>query len=528
MAHTRLFGRVRRALIAARRALPDAPPPQPRAISRRAALLLMAGTAAAACAPKNTAAKDTRPVAIIGGGTSGLVVAWRLAQKGVASAIYDSSSRTGGRMYTLRDFTPEGHFCELGGELVDSNHDKLIGLCGELGIEIQRLRPEGEVFSDVYDLGGKTYTVSDLLDPKAQTGAFIPVAARIAADQAALMDKDGNWTPRAHELDALPLSQYLESLKPSTDKWVIDLIGLAYFSEYGMALAEQSALNLVDFIGAETDKNFEMFGDSDESHRIAGGNMTLPETLTQRLTTSPSATPINLSHELASIAHGATGFTLNFNTKDGKKAVEAGRVVLALPFTRLRKIEGVGGLGLSADKMKAINELGYGANSKLMVATTSRPWQDSSILGLNKPISGTIYSDRGFQVVWDTSAGQPGTGGVMTNFMAGDLALSEDAAALANMQKGVRSLSPRLADALKPELHTSFFWPKHPHTLASYSAAKAGQYCGLFEHAAEPALDNTLFFAGEHTSIDGYGFMNGAVDAGERCAKEILAASGQA
>ena len=139
MARTQLFGRVRTALLRARLALPDAPPPGPRAISRRTALALMA--AAAACTPKAApSATRSDATAIIGGGTSGLVIAWRLANAGKPTEIYESSGRTGGRMYTLRDFTPEGQFCELGGELVDSNHTALIDLCGELGISIQRLR----------------------------------------------------------------------------------------------------------------------------------------------------------------------------------------------------------------------------------------------------------------------------------------------------------------------------------------------------------------------------------------------------
>src|SRR5262245_36866055 len=106
MPRTLLFGRVGKALVRARLALPDAPPLQPRAITRRSALLLMA--AAAACTPKIAGgANNPGPVAIIGGGTAGLVIAWRLANAGHASEIYESSGRTGGRMYTLRDFTPE-------------------------------------------------------------------------------------------------------------------------------------------------------------------------------------------------------------------------------------------------------------------------------------------------------------------------------------------------------------------------------------------------------------------------------------
>src|SRR5690606_8666317 len=309
----------------------------------------------------------------------------------------ESSGRTGGRMFTLRDFTPEGHFCELGGELVDSNHTALIDLCGELGIGIQRLHPGGDTGSDIFDLGGKQYTVADLLDPAAQTGAFITVAVRLAADQAALLDAEGNWTGRALQLDRLPLSQYLDSLRDTAEPWVVDLLGVAYHGEYGIPLEQQSSLNLVDFIGADTSEAFAMFGDSDEAHRIAGGSSTLPETLTQRLSAPPLAdrSQLRLRHELISIARDGDSIVLAF--RDGNDAIVEkafARAVLALPFTRLREVKGLGGLGLSADKMRAINELGYGVNSKLMVGTSSRPWR-RSLLGLNAPLSGSLYSDRG-------------------------------------------------------------------------------------------------------------------------------------
>ncbi|HEX5006689.1 MAG TPA: NAD(P)/FAD-dependent oxidoreductase, partial [Hyphomonadaceae bacterium] len=521
---TQLFARVRRALVQARAALPDAPPPGPRAISRRAALAMLA--AAAACTPRSaTAASGDGPVAIVGGGTSGLVVAWRLANAGRSAEIFESSGRTGGRMFTLRNFTPEGHFCELGGELVDSNHTALIDICKELGLAIQRLRPEGDLATDVFDIGGKQYTVNDLLDPAAQTGAFIPVAQKIAADQAALLDAQENWTPRALELDAMPLSRYLDGLKETAEPWVVSLLALAYHGEYGIPLEEQSSLNLVDFIGIDTSAEYAMFGDSDESHRIAGGSSTLPETLTQRLSAAPlsSRTAINLRHELTEIARDGDGIRLSFKGGDGaptEKSFE--RVVLALPFTRLREVKGVDTLGLTPEKMKAITELGYGVNSKLMVGTSSRPWA-GSLMGINTPLSGSIYSDRGIQIVWDTSAGQEGKGGVITNFLTGDLALAEEAAALANLQNGLRSLSPELATALTPNVRASFFWPLHPHTKASYAGCKTGQYTSHIEFAAQSELDGRLLFAGEHTSANFIGFMNGAVDAGERVAKELLA-----
>ena len=44
----------------------------------------------------------------------------------------------------------------------------------------------------------------------------------------------------------------------------------------------------------------------------------------------------------------------------------------------------------------------------------------------------------------------------------------------------------------------------------------------MFDVAAEPALHGRLQFAGEHTSSDFYGFMNGAVQSGNRAAKALI------
>lgn len=529
MARTRLFGEIQGALADARRQLGEAEPPM-RAISRRAALVMLA--AAAACTPDDTTTgsnQDTRddaePVAIIGGGLSGLVTAWRLAVGGVACEIFEASGRTGGRMYTLRDFTPEGQFCELGGEFVSSIDEALIRLCAELGVGLERLGLEGVTASTVFDIGGKQFTESDLIDPVAQAGAFLPAAARIAADQAALLDSQNEWTARAHELDALPLSKYLEGLMDTTQGWVIDLIALAWQSEFGIPVSEQSSLNLVDLIGAASDQGFAMFGKHDGAFRISGGSSVLPEVLAARLSSAPLSDKVqlHLRHQLISMSRNGNGIQLTFRPETGAPVKRLfSSVVVALPFTCLRNVKGLGGLALPADKMTVINELGYGANAKLAVATSSRPWQEG-IARIPAPVTGAIYSDRGFQLVWETSAAQPGVGGVLTNYLSGDAARREEAQALARLESGLASLAPAIARSLTPKMRASFFWPTHPHTRGSYAGCKTGQYTRFTAIAARPELDGRLLFAGEHTSLTAMGSMNGAVDAAERAARQALA-----
>src|SRR5262249_52843350 len=110
-----------------------------RALSRRQALLLGGAAALAACTSMDGGESMPRPtgvseIAIVGGGVAGLTLAYRLAKAGKRATIYEASGRLGGRMFTKRDFNSQGMFCELGGELVDTNHEPLIKLCKELGI----------------------------------------------------------------------------------------------------------------------------------------------------------------------------------------------------------------------------------------------------------------------------------------------------------------------------------------------------------------------------------------------------------
>jgi monoamine oxidase len=82
-------------------------------------------------------------------------------------------------------------------------------------------------------------------------------------------------------------------------------------------------------------------------------------------------------------------------------------------------------------------------------------------------------------------------------------------------------MSPKMAESLDTNAVTSWFWSVYPFTLGSYAGAKTGQYTTLLEVASEPALGGRLQFAGEHTSTDFLGFMNGGVQSGNRAAAAL-------
>ena len=138
------------------------------------------------------------------------------------------------------------------------------------------------------------------------------------------------------------------------------------------------------------------------------------------------------------------------------------------------------------------------------------------------PSNGIFYSDLGFQTLWDSSRAQPGEAGIITDYIGVKPGLTDAKSALDAFHADLPKMSPKMAEALDPNAVTSWFWAVYPFSLGSYSSAKVGQYTTMLEVAAEPALGGRLQFAGEHTSGDFIGFMNGAVLSGNRAAKALI------
>ena len=65
------------------------------------------------------------------------------------------------------------------------------------------------------------------------------------------------------------------------------------------------------------------------------------------------------------------------------------------------------------------------------------------------------------------------------------------------------------------------YWTGYPWTLGSYSYWKVGQYTAF--SGIEGRQEGNAHFCGEHTSIDFQGYLNGAVDTGQRAAGEVIA-----
>jgi monoamine oxidase len=477
-------------------------------------------TAAGGLAPRAARGKETRPsavrnrepVAIIGAGVAGLTAAYRLHQAGIPCEIFEGSERTGGRILTKYDFNKDAMFCELGGELVDSNHQDLITLATELGVDIQELK-SGDQGADLYFFDGKHYSDEQLIP------LFQPFARKLAADLEGIYDKEENFTAKAQGFDKISLDQYLAESSKGVEKWVIDLLRVAYTIEYGRDADEQSALNLIVYLKPDTSTGFKIFGDSDESKRIKGGSSSLPNALAKALA---GKVKIQQGHNLLKIAEANSNLVLTFGTNGSSKEVKFTRVICAIPFTMLRLVDGVKALALSKRKQETITQLGYGNNSKVMYGFTERWWRNPAVK-LPALSNGSVYTDLTLQCTWESSRGQTGESGILTNFLGGAAAVKRlTDTSFEKFREELLLVFPGIGDKFDGK-RALMSWPDYKFTRGSYSCPLVGQYTTLLQTAPTPELGGCLLFAGEHTSGDFAGFMNGAVQSGNRAAKEIIA-----
>ena len=468
-----------------------------------------AGLAVGGCATRTARIAGGRApeVVIVGAGIAGLTAGFRLRQAGVPVRILEAQNRTGGRMLSLRNFFPDGQVVELGGELIDSGHARIRAMAGELGIALDDLAQEEDGLAlETFFVDGRRRGEAEVVE------AFRPIAARIEADLATI-GGDASVTyaqPNGAEpLDRLSIAEWLD--RAGVTGWMRTLLDVGYTTEYGIATDRSSALNFLLMIDPQPDP-FHIYGDSDERFHVKGGNDLIVSTLARRLEGS-----IETGSVLEAVSRGADGrYRLDVRRGAASPVVEADEVILALPFTLLRDVRL--SVELPEAKRKAIAELGYGTNAKLMVGFDERVWRTVH------RTNGSVIADLPFQTTWETSRHQPGRSGVLTNFTGGSQGVAVGAGtAREQADRVARELDavfPGIAAARAGAKEVRFHWPSHPWTKGSYASYLTGQWTTIAGAEAE-SVDG-LHFAGEHCSLEAQGFMEGGCETGEAAAQRIL------
>jgi monoamine oxidase len=451
-------------------------------------------------------------IAIVGAGLAGLTCAYQLKQAGLNAQIYEASGRIGGRCWTIHDFDPL--VAEHGGELIDQGHKQVRQLAQGLGLDLDNLlqaQPNGT--EDFYWVNGGPYSYAQLVDDL--NGIYQKMHKDVSA--ASYPTLWNNYTQRGWELDHMSIIDWLDETVPNggSKSKLGRVLDIAYNIEYGAECSQQSSLNLLYLLGYSGQGQFRVFGPSNEKYHVRGGNDQIAQRL--GLALAGQITPYTA---LTAIEKNTSGsFTLTFSKDTGTLTVTADHVVLALPFSLLRSVN-YSKAGFEPLKVTAIKELPMGTNSKLHVEFKDRFWYDA---GNN----GNTYADTGYQNTWEVSRaqGDPKKKGLLVDYTGGDIGASFGSGTPSSRaQQFMSQLQPLFPGTTISDHWTGRatidFWTAYPWTKGSYSYWKVGQYTKF--SSMEKERQGNCHFAGEHTSQDFQGYLNGAVETGERAADEIL------
>jgi len=333
---------------------------------------------------------------------------------------------------------------------------------------------------------------------------------------------DADWDTWAPVFDNLSLTQYLDmhAAKLPHDPDIRGLMEAAVRVEYGVEPEDSSALQLLFLLPVAEGDHIDVLSTSDEAFVINGGS----ETVVQGLRTA-LADQIHLQQGLQSLRKAGNRFRLGFHNDTGQ---EFDYVILALPFTALRSVEM--DLPLPKSLQRFIQEVDLGRNEKVIAGVGERVWRQAAGFEVE------AWNDQTVSLLWDASLRQPELADGALTFFISSREVDTTATGTATEQGQAllaeyNHLLPGLSQAGNGKfLRTA--WHKQSYIRGGYTNFKPGQYTELAEEwlyieAEDPsegqdfALGN-LVFAGEHTSDEYYGFMNGAAQSGRLAAQYIV------
>ncbi len=164
-------------------------------------------------------------------------------------------------------------------------------------------------------------------------------------------------------------------------------------------------------------------------------------------------------------------------------------------------------------------------NSKIQLQCSSRVWYADGW-------SANLYTDGIVQGGWETTIDQPGAAGILIALPGGYGGF--DIGSRYGLTNYFGPAPQAMVDDYLADFDISFpgvkaayngkayyAWSSgDPHIGGAYSYLKPGQFTGF--NGIQGRQSGNVHFAGEHTSVNFEGFIEGALRSGYRCAEEIV------
>jgi monoamine oxidase len=440
-------------------------------------------------------------VVVVGAGFAGLTAARRLVEAGRSVVVLEARERVGGRTETIE---VAGIPLDIGGQWVGPGQDRLYDLAAEVGAETfaQHTAGDGVLLRD-----GEATRLGDLASAfsDAALGDYIEGVGRLEK-LAATVPTDVPWrAPDAAALDAETMETWLRTNLETEE--ARDLLRLGIQAVFATEPANLSVLHCCFYLASAG--GWSRLTDTEggaQQDRFVGGTRAVSHALAERVP------DVRLGSPVRRIRQTADGVTVEH---DGGR-LRAGRCVVAVPPALAGRIDYDPPLPAARDQLT--QRMPAGSVIKFHVVYERPWWRD---LGLSGQV--LAVGDR-IDVTFD---GSPPSGerGVVTGFFEGAQAIAAEALGEEGRRDHVVGVLTRaLGDAASsPLAYVDRSWSAEPWTRGCYGAHLPPGAWTQLGHALRPPAGR-IHWAGTETAERWAGYIDGAIESGERAAAEVLAA----
>jgi monoamine oxidase len=446
----------------------------------------------------------SKKVIIIGAGLAGLAAAYELTKMGHDVSVLEARTRPGGRVHTLREDFADGLYAEAGASRIPNHHHFTLKYVDLFGLTLDPFEPVN--FPSVYHVRGKRIVVKPRqkmewpYDLTAEERALGLDGLR-RKYSGSLLDElgdvtDPNWPPPdvLTKYDHMNRSDFWRSRGASPE-------AIALLSLGGIDDRADTRSTLLMFRNQALNRKLT------HHSKIRGGNDLLPKAFAVRLSEK-----IQYAAPVVRIEQSPQAVKVVFVVGGTFYTLAGDYLICAIPFSVQKNIEVAP--AFSVEKQRAIEQLPYLSASKISLQSKRRFW-------VSEGQSGFATTDLPIREVYDMSYKQPGTRGILQAFP-----ISLHSRRITGMPEHERiTLALEQVEMIYPGMRKHFeggvtkCWDEDQWALGASAYYKPGQFSSLLPHVARP--EGRIHFAGEHTSVWIDGWMQGALESGNRVAREV-------
>lgn len=445
-------------------------------------------------------------VGIVGAGLAGLIAARQLVAAGVSVCVLEARDRVGGRTWTRP--ASDGTVLDLGGQWIGPTQQRMIRLAAELGAETFKTWDTG---NNIQYHHGERLVYSGPIPTADRLVAADIMEAMLALNMMAMqVPPEAPWeAPDAAAWDAQTFATWLDAnVSSSGARQLLDLAIQAVFSAEPRDLSllhvlfyTRSAGGLMDLVGVT--------GGAQET-RFVTGAQTIANRLAEAL-----GDRVLLNAPVHTIAQDASGARIESDAL----TLTCDRVIITLPPTlagRLRYRPALPGL-----RDQLTQRMPMGTVIKVHCLYPTPFWRDEGLTGQASSDTGVL------RITFDNSP-RDSSRGVLLGFIEGDEARvwgqrSQQERRAAVLECLVRYFGERAGQPLD---YVEQSWAEEEYTRGCYAGYMPPGVWSMYG-AALRARVGRIHWAGTETATVWNGYMEGAVQSGERAAAEVLATMGR-